>query len=85
MRRAWPYTKLEGLNGARGLLVAVVAQATADLAAGDPTAAAYFMSEQYRGHLTWLDLPAEWLPDGVTAADVASLSESAAGVASTLA
>lgn len=56
---------VQGLSGERALLVAVIAQATADLQlSGRPrhAALAYFAGAEYRRHLDLIGLPAGWLP-----------------------
>ncbi len=61
--------------GPRALLTAIVGQAAADLAGGDRGAAAYFLSEQYKHHVSLLGFPADYLPVGVKAADLVALVE----------
>lgn len=61
-------------GGGRALLVAIIGQAALDLAEGDRGAAAYFLSDYYRGHLQQLGLSDDLLPDGVTAADLLKLA-----------
>lgn len=61
--------------GPRALLTAIVGQAAADLADGDRGAAAYFLSEQYKHHVSLLGFPADYLPVGVKAADLVALVE----------
>lgn len=63
-----------GKSGNRALLAAIIGQAALDLADGDHGAAAYFLSDLYRGHLQYLDLPDDLLPAGVTAADLRALA-----------
>ena len=63
-----------GKAGERALLAAVIGQAALDLADGDRGAAAYFLSDYYRGHLQQLGLSDDILPDGVTAADLLKLA-----------
>lgn len=55
-----------GLKGQRALLLAIIAQAYYDLSQGDEDAASYFAGPTYRHHLELLELPPNWLPDGVT-------------------
>ena len=60
-------------GGGRALLVAIIGQAALDLAEGDRGAAAYFLSDLYRGHLQQLGLSDDMLPDGVTHAELRAL------------
>lgn len=57
----------DGLNGARGLLCAVLVQALNDYHAGTPAerqdARQYFAGDVYRTHLTLLDLAPDLMPD----------------------
>lgn len=57
------------LNGERGLLTAVIAQAVKDWRSGTKrkrrNARKYFKSATYKYHLSLLDLPKDWLPVGV--------------------
>lgn len=57
----------DGLNGPRGLLVAVVAQAVNDLCSGTAEqrqdARRYFDSPLYAHHLNYLDLVPDLVPD----------------------
>ena len=62
-----------GPVGPRALLSAVIAVAALDVADGDPAAAAYFLSDLYRHHVTLAGLPPEYLPEGVTRADLAGM------------
>ena len=62
-------------RGPRALFVAVMGAAAVDLANGDPGAARYFLSETYKHHLELADLPADFLPAGVTRADLLALVE----------
>lgn len=61
--------------GGSALLTAVIGQAALDLAEGDHGAAQYFLSDVYRHHVTLLGLPGDYLPAGVTAADLRALVE----------
>lgn len=54
------------LKGERALIAAIIAQAYYDLVQGEVDAGTYFISAIYRHHLELLDLPAHWLPIGVT-------------------
>lgn len=65
----------QGPAGPRALLVAVIGRAALDLAAGDVAAAVYFLSNDYRRHVELIGLPADYLPVGVEAADLAALVE----------
>jgi len=61
--------KTKGLNGGKGLTVAIIQQAAYD-AIGKNRAAmlsawAYFGSPTYQNHLTWLELPTNWKPERV--------------------
>lgn len=66
----------DALNGERGLLTAIVAQALNDLHTGTQEqrrdARRYFASAEYRSHLTWLGLAPDLLPEGVTPAGAAA-------------
>lgn len=57
------------LQGARGLVTAVIAQAVNDWRNGTKKqhgkARAYFAGKVYKYHLTVLGLPKDWLPVGV--------------------
>ena len=57
------------LNGARGLIAAVIAQAVNDWRSGTrkrrKNARRYFGGPVYKYHLSLLDLPRDWLPRGV--------------------
>jgi hypothetical protein len=57
------------LEGGRGLLTAVIAQAVNDWRSGPgkqrKNARRYFSGPVYRYHLSLLDLPTDWLPTGV--------------------
>ena len=57
---------MRGLNGAEGLLCAVIARATKDAAGHDHVhavnALAYFGGPQYQHHVTVLGLPPEYIP-----------------------
>lgn len=57
------------LNGPRGLVAAVIAQAVHDWRSGKrkrrKNARRYFKGPVYRYHLGLLDLPKDWLPVGV--------------------
>lgn len=78
LARAFQTFQGRGSVGPRALLSAVIATAALDLADGDPAAAAYFLSDLYRHHVTLAGLPADYLPEGVTRADLAALVEAAA-------
>ncbi len=68
----------QGPAGPRALLVAVIGRAALDLAAGDVAAARYFLSNIYKHHISLWGLPADYLPAGVEAADLAALVEARA-------
>ena len=55
-----------GLNGERGLLVAIIARATQDFLRGPVPLVAdsydYFTGPAYQDHLAWLELPQDYLP-----------------------
>ena len=59
------------LSGPRGLIVAIIAHAARDaLNASTPSrdkrsAINYFQSDEYQHHLQLLELPPEWMPEGV--------------------
>ena len=57
------------LNGARGLLAAIIAQAVNDWSSGQrrrrKNARKYFGGPVYKYHLSLLNLPKDWLPTGV--------------------
>ncbi len=57
---------MRGLNGAEGLLCAVIARATKDAAGHDHghavDALAYFAGPSYQHHMTALGLPPEYTP-----------------------
>ena len=59
----------DNVSGEEGLLVAVILQATKDYQSRDVltrgAAAVYFLSDDYRGHLDWLGLPDDRLPERV--------------------
>lgn len=55
--------------------MAVMGAAAVDLANGDQGAARYFLSDTYKHHLELVGLPAEYLPDGVTRAELLALAE----------
>lgn len=65
-------------NGERALVVAIIGYTARDAADGDAAAARWFLSADYRWYLSLLGLPPEWLPAGVTRADLASQVEAAA-------
>ena len=65
-------------NGERALVVAIIGYTARDAADGDAAAARWFLSADYRWYLSLLGLPPEWLPAGVTRADLAGLVEAAA-------
>ena len=64
------YQAATGKAGPRALIVAIFARAALDLADGDPAAARFFLSRDYRHYLELIELPADYLPDGVTRADL---------------
>ena len=65
-------------NGERALVVAIIGYAARDAADGDAGAARFLLSPDYRRYLELAGLPPEWLPAGVTRADLAGLVEAAA-------
>lgn len=65
-------------NGERALVVAIIGYTARDAADGDAAAARWFLSADYRWYLSLLGLPPEWLPAGVTRADLAELVEARA-------
>lgn len=73
--RAFATFQGQGPTGPRALLSAVIARAALDVAAGDVAAAVYFLSNDYRRHVELIGLPADYLPAGVEAADLAALVE----------
>jgi hypothetical protein len=60
--------------GPRALVIAVIGRAALDLDQGDPAAAGFFLSEDYRRYLELIGLPADYLPAGVDAADLLKLA-----------
>jgi len=66
----------QNLNGERALLAAVLAQACKDAFSQSAKATAarddalhFFCSSDYQRHLAALDLPSDWLPDGIKRLD----------------
>lgn len=55
--------KSVGLNGERGLLVAIIYSAHKDARRGRADAIQFFRSEWYREILGWLGLPETFLPE----------------------
>jgi hypothetical protein len=69
------YHAATGKAGPRALVVAILARAALDLADGDPAAARFFLSKDYRHYLELIELPADYLPAGVTAVELVELVE----------
>jgi len=61
------FPHLRKLNGAEGLVLAIICQGMKDVygLAYRDDALEYFESDAYLHHLTWLGLPLDWLPDGI--------------------
>ena len=61
------FPHLRKVNGADGLVLAIIATATKDVygLAYRDDALRYFQSDLYRHHLGLLGLPLDWLPDGI--------------------
>lgn len=76
--RAFQTYHTQGAAGPRALLAAVIARAALDLADGDPAAAGFFLSKDYRHYLELIGLPGDYLPDGVTHTELRALVEAAA-------
>ena len=76
--RAFQTFQGRGPTGPRALVTAVIGQAATDLDQGDPAAAGFFLSGHYRHYLELIGLPADYLPAGVDAADLAAWVEAAA-------
>lgn len=74
IRRAIQTFQGQGPEGPRALVTAIIGRAAADLADGDAGAAAFFLSEDYRHYLGLIGLPADYLPAGVTRADLLKLA-----------
>lgn len=59
--------RASNLSGELGLIAAIISRATLDYCFGNEreseSAAAYFMGKAYADHLSWLDLPPDWLPE----------------------
>lgn len=72
------YHAATGKAGPRALVVAILARAALDLADGDPAAARFFLSRDYRHYLELIELPADYLPAGVTHVELRALAGSAA-------
>lgn len=66
----------QGPAGPRALLVAVIGRAALDLAAGDVAAARFFLSKDYRHYLELIGLSADYLPAGVTHAELLKMTSS---------
>ncbi len=73
--RAFQTFQGRGPTGPRALVTAVIGRAALDLAAGDAAAAAWFLSDDYRHLMESLGLSPDWLPVGVTRADLLKLTE----------
>ena len=82
LARAFQTFQGKGATGPRALIVAIVTTAALDLEGDEPgaarSAAAYFLSDLYRHHVTLAGLPPDYLPEGVTRADLAGMVEAAA-------
>ncbi len=76
--RALQSFSVNGPKGERALVAAVIGYAARDALDGDAGAAAWLLSDGYRFYLELLGLPPEWLPAGVTRADLAGQVEAAA-------
>jgi hypothetical protein len=76
--RAFQTFQGRGPAGPRALVIAVIGRAALDLDQGDPAAAGFFLSEDYRRYLELIGLPADYLPTGVDAADLRARVEAAA-------
>jgi hypothetical protein len=68
-----PYARRD-LNGASGLVVAIIAQAAVDACSNDAAlkrdAWCYFAGNLYQQHLGWLGLDDSLLPEGITISTV---------------
>ena len=73
------YQAATGKAGPRALVVAILARAALDLADDDPAAALFFLSKDYWHYLELVGLPADFLPAGVTHAELMALAGSRAG------
>ena len=76
--RALQSFSARGPTGERALVAAVIGYAARDALDGDAGAAAWLLSDGYRWYVELLGLPPEWLPAGVTRADLAGMVETAA-------
>ena len=69
MTQESPFARRD-LNGASGLLLAIIAQAVVDAFSNDADlkrdAGRYFASNLYQHHLGWLGLDETLLPEGIT-------------------
>lgn len=73
--RAFQTFQGQGPTGPRALVTAIIGTAAADLASGDPAAARFFLSKDYRHYLELIGLSADYLPAGVTHAELRGLVE----------
>ena len=76
--RAMQTYAASGATGPRALVVAIIGYAARDALDGDVAAARFLLSPGYRRYLELAGLPPDWLPAGVTRADLAELVEAAA-------
>jgi len=77
MGRAFQTFQGQGPTGPRALVAAIIGRAAVDLADGDKTAAtaaAFFLSDDYRHMMESIGLSPDWLPAGVTRADLLKLA-----------
>ena len=76
--RAMQTYAASGATGPRALVVAIIGYAARDALDGDAAAARFLLSPGYRRYLELAGLPPDWLPAGVTRADLAELVEARA-------
>ena len=79
LARAFQTFQGKGATGPRALIVAIVTTAALDLEGDEPgaarSAAAYFLSDLYRHHVTLAGLPPDYLPEGVTVEGLQALAD----------